>query len=98
MEKLMQKTAKNRFSPNYKTESEALNRTYIYWQQNDHMERGDMAKIFEHLYLSPEHFKDTKIKICMDLNVNERTLLRYRKKFIKLFIFNLEQLKQEKNA
>ena len=36
MEKLMQKTAKNRFSPNYKTESEALNRTYIYWQQNDH--------------------------------------------------------------
>ena len=45
MEKLMQKTAKNRFSPNYKTESEALNRTYIYWQQNDHMERGDIGRV-----------------------------------------------------
>ena len=95
MEELMKTIAKNRFNPDYKPELKALNLTYFYCKQNDSAENKGLAVIFEHLYLEPEHFDDTKVKISLDLHVNERTLLRYRKKIVKVFSFTLEQIKQE---
>ena len=95
MEELMKTIAKNRFNPDYKTELKALNLTYFYCKQNYSAENKGLAVIFEHLYLEPEHFDDTKVKISLDLHVNERTLLRYRKKIVKVFSFTLEQIKQE---
>lgn len=94
MEELMWAAVQNKHNPNYKIEYEAVLRRLEYWKQNDFMESGNMAKIFEHLYLKPEHFKDTQIKLSLQLGVSDRTLLRYRKKFVQLFAYNLEELRR----
>ena len=94
MEELMWTAVQNKHNPNYKIEYEAVLRCLEYWKQNDFMENGSKAKIFEHLYLKPEHFKDTQIKLSLQLGVSDRTLLRYRKKFVQLFAYNLEELRR----
>lgn len=94
MEELMWQAVRNRLNPGYREENEAILRCLEYWRQNDFMEHGSMAHIFEHLYMKTEHFGDTQIKLSLDLGVSDRTLLRYRKKFVRLFSYNLELIRQ----
>ena len=61
----------------------------------DHIEHSNMLGIFKRLYWDEDHSADTQVKLSIDLGVAERTLLRYRKQFVRAFLYNLEEVHGE---
>lgn len=91
----MRRAVLNRFNPNYRTEYEAVERTYEFWKLYDLLKHGSCSKIFARLYMQEDRFTDTQVKLSLSLGVGERTLLRYRKLFVQSFVYILEEVKQE---
>lgn len=67
-------------------------RSYDFWKLYDHIEHTNMLHVFKRLYWEEDHFADTQVKLSIDLGVGERTLLRYRKQFVRAFLYSLEEV------
>lgn len=74
----------------------ALVKTYEYLKVSDYVERGNMSSIFKKLYMMPEHNSVRLVRISMDFGVSERSLLRYRKKFIAIYTYYLKTLRENR--
>lgn len=72
----------------------ALVKTYEYLKTGDYVERGNMSEIFKKLYMSTENHSVRLVRISMDFGVSERSLLRYRKKFIAIYTYYLKTLQK----
>lgn len=96
MEELMRRAVQNKFNPSYRTEYRAVMAAYEFWKLYDILKRGSCAKAFARLYLQ-ESAAETQVKLSIELGVGERTLLRYRKQFVRSFVYMLDTLKQEES-
>ena len=96
MEELMRRAVQNKFNPSYRTEYRAVMAAYEFWKLYDILKRGSCAKAFARLYLQ-DGAAETQVKLSIELGVGERTLLRYRKQFVRSFVFMLDSLKQEES-
>ena len=96
MEELMRRAVQNKFNPSYRTEYRAVMAAYEFWKLYDILKRGSCAKAFARLYLQ-EGAAETQVKLSIELGVGERTLLRYRKQFVRSFVYMLDSLKQEES-
>lgn len=96
MEELMRRAVQNKFNPSYRTEYRAVMAAYDFWKLYDILKRGSCAKAFARLYLQ-ESAAETQVKLSIELGVGERTLLRYRKQFVRSFVYMLDSLKQEES-
>lgn len=96
MEELMRRAVQNKFNPSYRTEYRAVMAAYEFWKLYDILKRGSCAKAFARLYLQ-ESAAETQVKLSIELGVGERTLLRYRKQFVRSFVYMLDSLKQEES-
>ena len=96
MEELMRRAVQNKFNPSYRTEYRAVMAAYDFWKLYDILKRGSCAKAFARLYLQ-ESAAETQVKLSIELGVGERTLLRYRKQFVRSFVYMLDTLKQEES-
>ena len=96
MEELMRRAVQNKFNPSYRTEYRAVMAAYEFWKLYDILKRGSCAKAFARLYLQ-EGAAETQVKLSIELGVGERTLLRYRKQFVRSFVYMLDTLKQEES-
>ena len=82
MEKLMKDAVLYKTNPQYVYEYAAVMLAYLYWKDYDFTENDNMANIYFYLYLCPENFNNTLVKSYTDLKLSERTLIRYRKRFV----------------
>ena len=96
MEELMRRAVQNKFNPSYRTEYRAVMAAYEFWKLYDILKRGSCAKAFARLYLQ-DGAAETQVKLSIVLGVGERTLLRYRKQFVRSFVYMLDSLKQEES-
>lgn len=96
MEELMRRAIQNKFNPSYRTEYRAVMAAYEFWKLYDILKRGSCAKAFARLYLQ-DGAAETQVKLSIELGVGERTLLRYRKQFVRSFVYMLDSLKQEES-
>lgn len=96
MEELMRRAVQNKFNPSYRTEYRAVIAAYEFWKLYDILKRGSCAKAFARLYLQ-DGAAETQVKLSIELGVGERTLLRYRKQFVRSFVYMLDSLKQEES-
>ena len=96
MEELMRRAVQNKFNPSYRTEYRAVMAAYEFWKLYDILKRGSCAKAFARLYLQ-DGAAETHVKLSIELGVGERTLLRYRKQFVRSFVYMLDTLKQEES-
>lgn len=96
MEELMRRAVQNKFNPSYRTEYRAVMAAYEFWKLYDILKRGSCAKAFARLYLQ-DGAAETQVKLSIELGVGERTLLRYRKQFVRSFVYMLDTLKQEES-
>ena len=96
MEELMRRAVQNKFNPSYRTEYRAVVAAYEFWKLYDILKRGSCAKAFARLYLQ-DGAAETQVKLSIELGVGERTLLRYRKQFVRSFVYMLDSLKQEES-
>ena len=96
MEELMRRAVQNKFNPSYRTEYRAVMAAYEFWKLYDILKRGSCAKAFARLYLQ-DGAAETQVKLSIELDVGERTLLRYRKQFVRSFVYMLDSLKQEES-
>lgn len=96
MEELMRRAVQNKFNPSYRTEYRAVMSAYEFWKLYDILKRGSCAKAFARLYLQ-DGAAETQVKLSIELGVGERTLLRYRKQFVRSFVYMLDSLKQEES-
>ena len=96
MEELMRRAVQNKFNPSYRTEYRAGMAAYEFWKLYDILKRGSCAKAFARLYLQ-DGAAETQVKLSIELGVGERTLLRYRKQFVRSFVYMLDSLKQEES-
>lgn len=96
MEELMRRAVQNKFNPSYRTEYRAVMAAYEFWKLYDILKRGNCAKAFARLYLQ-DGAAETQVKLSIELGVGERTLLRYRKQFVRSFVYMLDSLKQEES-
>ena len=96
MEELMRRAVQNKFNPSYRTEYRAVMAAYEFWKLYDILKRGSCAKAFARLYLQ-DGAAETQVKLSIALGVGERTLLRYRKQFVRSFVYMLDSLKQEES-
>ena len=96
MEELMRRAVQNKFNPSYRTEYRAVMAAYEFWKLYDILKRGSCAKAFARLYLQ-DGAAETQAKLSIELGVGERTLLRYRKQFVRSFVYMLDSLKQEES-
>ena len=96
MEELMRRAVQNKFNPSYRTEYRAVMAAYEFWKLYDILKRRSCAKAFARLYLQ-DGAAETQVKLSIELGVGERTLLRYRKQFVRSFVYMLDSLKQEES-
>lgn len=96
MEELMRRAVQNKFNPSYRTEYRAVMAAYEFWKLYDILKRSSCAKAFARLYLQ-DGAAETQVKLSIELGVGERTLLRYRKQFVRSFVYMLDSLKQEES-
>ena len=96
MEELMRRAVQNKFNPSYRTEYRAVMAAYEFWKLYVILKRGSCAKAFARLYLQ-DGAAETQVKLSIELGVGERTLLRYRKQFVRSFVYMLDSLKQEES-
>ncbi len=94
-EYFMKECVKNKDKNRYELHYRALKEELLFWERYDHIYNSNRKDIFEHLYFKPQYFDDAEKKKCRDLNISESTLERYRKSFIKMFLFIVSQLKKE---
>ena len=98
MEQMMRNAVRFRCNPMYASAYAAMLRTYEFWKLYDRLEHSNMLEIFKRLYWEEDHFADTQVKLSIDLGVGERTLLRYRKRFVNAFLYNLEEVDRGESA
>lgn len=72
----------------------ALIKTYEYLKTNDYVERCNLATIFKKLYMMPDRHSFNPLRVSIDFGVSERSLLRYRKKFIAIFTYYYSKLSE----
>ena len=94
MEKLMKDAVLYKTNPQYAYEYAAVMLAYLYWKDYDFTENDNMANIFFYLYLCPENFNNTLVKSYTDLKLSERTLIRYRKRFVNSFKAQQKKLRK----
>lgn len=95
MEQMMREAVHSRRDPIYAEAYAAMLRSYDFWKLYDHIEHSNMLGIFKRLYWDEDQSADTQVKLSIDLGVTERTLLRYRKQFVRAFLYNVEEVRGE---
>lgn len=70
----------------------ALALTMEYWEAYDSLRNTDRYHIFRELYFNSDLRYASEVKKGMRLSVSVPTVCRYRKKFVKTFIYYCNQL------
>ncbi len=81
----MRNAVRNRYNPDYAEDYQAVMAAYDYWCKHDLLMNDDMARIFEYLYLTTNNFAHGFVRSCIDLDLNDSTLRRYRRRFTTMF-------------
>ncbi len=68
---------------NYK----ALMKTYDYFRARDHAVDSDKSKPFRLLYITGKAERLGFLRISIECNIDQRTLLRYRHEYVKMFLY-----------
>ena len=70
-----------------------------YFVTNDYLEGYHHCEIIEYIYLTKHYQEETLCRIALENHVGERTLYRYRKKYIICFQFHYkEELNNEQGG
>lgn len=66
---------------------EVIRKTEIYLEIYDNTEGTDLLKIFIELFLTSINRRKTIIALAMDLGYSKRTVIRFKKKILRIFAF-----------
>ncbi len=74
----------------------ALIKTYDYFRARDYDVNTDKSKSFRLLYIMGKGETIGFLRISIECNIDQRTLLRYRHEFVKMFLYFLEKIEGKK--
>ncbi len=86
VERLMRTTYARREENEY---YQAVIKSLKFWQLEDYCRKSNKAQIFQKMYMN-EDDKQGLLRVSAENHVTERTLYRYRREFVQMFKYFLE--------
>lgn len=94
-ENLIRQAIADESNPFYRETVKAISRCLTYWETEDYLHNGHMSEIFRFLYLDTDTFSLTSKEKSKLLHVSIKTLDRYRKDFVSVFLYYCEHKEED---